>query len=151
MFRNKGIIIFFFLVIAGGIIFYIVKRNQSKTLYETKIAAVQADSKFLLTVILKHDQSKTLDELQKKLAETGFYKNFPPDGVKIESWKVVMGIGQVITLEVPANKLRDVNIAIEKMAWGPFRSEFYPTYDFLPIYKSFRDTTVKDSTNKIGE
>ena len=105
----------------------------------------------LLTIFLKHDQSKTLDEIQKKLAATGFYKNFPPEGVEIESWKVVMGIGQVITLRVPANKLRDVNVAIEKMAWGSFRTEFYPTYDFLPAYKSYRDTTISDSTNNIKE
>jgi len=137
--------------VAGAIGYFAYNYTQSETTYENRIDAVHEEGKFMLTLILRHDQSKTLNELQKKLAETGFYKNFPPEGVKIESWKIVMGIGQIITLEVPANRLRDVNIAVEKMAWGSFRTEFYPTYDFLQIYKSYRDTTVSDSTNRIRE
>ena len=38
------------------------------------------------------------------------------------SWYVMMGIGQVVTLEVPASKLRDVNVALEKTAWKAFRT-----------------------------
>jgi hypothetical protein len=45
----------------------------------------------------------------------------------------MMGIGQVVTLRVPQEKLRAVNLAIERNAWGAFRTEFYPTYDFRPI------------------
>jgi hypothetical protein len=41
----------------------------------------------------------------------------------------MMGIGQVVTLRVPAERLREVNRAIEQTAWGGFRTEFYPTYD----------------------
>ena len=99
----------------------------------------------LLTVFLKHDQSKTLDEIQKKLSETGFYKKFPPEGIEIESWKIVMGIGQVVTLKVPANRLREVNTTLEKTAWGAYHTEFYPSYDYLPIYKS-----MKDSIKRMG-
>ena len=103
------------------------------------------ESTFLLTVFLKHDQSKTLDEIQKKLSETGFYKKFPPEGIEIESWKIVMGIGQVVTLKVPASRLREVNTALEKTAWGAYRTEFYPSYDYLPIYKA-----MKDSLKRMG-
>ncbi len=51
------------------------------------------------------------------------------------SWHVMMGIGQVVTLRVPAEKLRDVNRVIELKAWGAFKTEFYPTYDFKPVWE----------------
>jgi hypothetical protein len=87
----------------------------------------------LLTIFLRHDQSKTLDEINAALRKQGYYKAFPPPGVEVVSWYVVMGIGQVITLRVPSDRLRDVNLAIEKTAWGGYRTEFYPTYDYRPI------------------
>ena len=54
------------------------------------------------------------------------------------SWYVMMGIGQVVTLKVPAEKLREVNLAIEHGAWGPFRTEFYATYDYKPVWQEER-------------
>ena len=44
-----------------------------------------------------------------------------------------MGIGQVVTLRLPASRLREVNRVLEDTAWGVYRTEFYPTYDFKPI------------------
>ena len=96
------------------------------------------DGKIMLTVILRHDQSKTLDEIDDHLAKTGFIKNFPPDGVEIISYRIVMGIGHVITLRLPPDKLREVNVAFEKGAWGAFRTEFYPTYDYLQIFNELK-------------
>lgn len=98
--------------------------------------AQQAQDKnaILLTIFLRHDQSKTLEEIQDQLAKTGFHKNFPPAGTEVVSWYVMMGIGQVVTLKVPPDKLRDVNLAIENGAWGAFGTEFYPTYDYKPIW-----------------
>jgi hypothetical protein len=96
------------------------------------------DGKIMLTVILRHDQSKTLDEIDDHLAKTGFIKNFPPDGVEIVSYRIVMGIGHIITLRLPPEKLREVNVAFEKGAWGAFRTEFYPTYDYLQIFNDLK-------------
>jgi len=62
----------------------------------------------------------------------GFYKTFPPDGVEVVSWYVMMGIGQVVTLRLPASRLREVNRILENSAWGSYRTEFYPTYDYRP-------------------
>ncbi len=93
----------------------------------------------LLTIFLRHDQSMTLEENHAHLKKTGFWKVFPPEGVEIASWYVMMGIGQVVTLKVPAAKLREVNLAIEKTAWGAFKTEFYPTYDFTSVVKKFKD------------
>ena len=102
--------------------------------------AKQADKgTFLLTIFLKHDQSKTLAELHAQLKKTEFAKNFPPEGVEIVSWYVMMGIGQVVTLRVPAEKLRAVNRAIEERAWGTYRTEFYATYDYKPIWEAARE------------
>ncbi len=92
----------------------------------------------LLTIFLRHDQSQTLDEIQARLKQTGFYECFPPPGVEVVSWHVVMGIGQVVTLRLPADKLREVNRMIEAKAWGAFRTEFYPTYDFKPVWETLR-------------
>jgi hypothetical protein len=93
----------------------------------------ETDGTFLLTVFLRHDQSMTLAQIKAHQEETGFLKMFPPEGVEVVSWHVAMGIGQVITLRVPPHKLRAVNLAVEKGAWGAFRSEYYPTYDLWPI------------------
>jgi hypothetical protein len=97
----------------------------------------------LLTVFLRHDQSKTVDEINTHLDKTGFRKNFPPEGVEIVSYNIVMGVGHVITLRLPADKLRAVNLAIERGAWGGFRSEYYPTYDYLQIYQGQRAEALK--------
>ncbi|MGC8658445.1 MAG: hypothetical protein ACP5U1_05165 [Desulfomonilaceae bacterium] len=89
----------------------------------------------LLTIFLKHDQSKTLEEINKHLDQTGFWKQFPPKGVEVVSWYVMMGIGQVVTLRVPPDRLRAVNLVIEKCGWGSYRTEFYPTYDFKSVWE----------------
>ena len=94
-----------------------------------------SDNSFLLTIFLKHDQTMNLSEIGDKLSDTDFWKKFPPQDVEVASWYVLMGIGQVVTLKVPAHKLRDVNLAIEQSAWGAFSTEFYPTYDFTPVWK----------------
>jgi len=90
----------------------------------------------LLTIFLKHDQTKTLAEINQHLDKTGFYKKLPPEGVEVVSWYVMMGIGQVVTLRVPPEKLRSVNLVIEQSAWGAFKTEFYSTYDFKPIWEA---------------
>jgi hypothetical protein len=92
----------------------------------------------LLTIFLKHDQSKPLGEINEALKKNGYYQRFPPQGVEIVSWYVMMGIGQVVTLRFPAERLREVNRVIEETAWGPYRTEFYPTYDYKPIAEQER-------------
>jgi hypothetical protein len=94
----------------------------------------------MLTIFLKHDQSKTLDEINEHLKQTGFTEKFPPADTEVVSWYVMMGIGQVVTLRFPAEKLRDVNLSIEHGAWGAYRTEFYPTYDYMPVWKASKQT-----------
>ena len=59
----------------------------------------------LLTVVLRHDQSRTFEEIGKHLDSKQFWKQFPPPGIEIESWYVMMGLGHVITLRVPPARL----------------------------------------------
>jgi hypothetical protein len=96
-------------------------------------AAPTADNAVMLTIFFRHDQSRPLGELNVQLDKQGFYKAFPPPGVEVVSWYVMMGIGQVVTLRLPANRLREVNRVLENTAWGSYRTEFYPTYDYKAV------------------
>lgn len=96
-------------------------------------AAATPDNAVLLTIFLRHDQSRPLSELNAQLDKQGFHAAFPPPGVEVLSWYVVMGIGQVITLRLPASRLREVNRIFEDKAWGAYRTEFYPTYDYKAV------------------
>lgn len=98
----------------------------------------QSEGEILPTIFLKHDQSKNLAEINARLDETGFWKEFPPEGVAVESWYVMMGIGQVVTLRLPGHRLRDVDLAIERCAWGAFSTEFHPSYDLPPVWEKIK-------------
>jgi hypothetical protein len=96
-------------------------------------ASATPDNAMLLTVFLKHDQSRPLGELNAQLAKQEYYKKFPMEGIEVVSWNVVMGIGQIMTLRFPATRLREVNRVLEDTAWGPYRTEFFPTYDYKAV------------------
>ena len=93
---------------------------------------------FLLTIFLRPDQSKTGRELNAQLRQAGYYTKFPPPGIEVVSWYVMMGIGQVVTLRVPPERLREVHRVIAETAWGSYRTEFYPTYDYRPFAEERR-------------
>lgn len=92
-----------------------------------------SDSTVMLTVLLRHDQSQHLEQIQESLDSRNWWTGFPPEGCEIVSWVVAMGIGQIVTLRFPAERLASVNVELERRAWGVFTTEFYPTYDFLPV------------------
>jgi hypothetical protein len=89
----------------------------------------------MITIFLKHQQDKNLDSLKKIQERNKFLEKFPPSTARVVSWYVMMGIGQVVTVKIPAAELRTLNLSIEQGAWGAFATEFYPTYDFMPIWK----------------
>lgn len=97
----------------------------------------------LLTIIMRHDQTKNLAEINKLQEEAGFWARFPPEGIQVESWYIAMGLGYVITLRVPPARLREVNRAVEQTAWKGFRTEFYPTYDAKDIARTLREQALK--------
>src|SRR5512136_2300674 len=87
----------------------------------------------LLTILLHHDQSKTLEEIMNHLKGTGFYRDFPPEGTEVISWTVAMSFGFIIHVRVDTEKLRVLNRFIEQKAWGAFRYQIFPSYDFGPM------------------
>jgi hypothetical protein len=114
-------------------------RAQSAPQAHPQAAQAPAGS-VLLTVFLKHDQSKTLNEINEQLFRNGYYDKFPPEGIEVVSWYVVMGIGQIVTLRLPAERLREVNVVLEQTAWGAYGTEFFPTYDYKQAAEQQRQT-----------
>ena len=98
----------------------------------------------LLTVFLKHDQSKVLEEFQTTLDARDWWRRFPPEGVEIVSWTVAMGLGQIVTLRLPPDRLQAVNVELERSAWGVFRTEIFVSYDFLKV----RDRLARESAER---
>lgn len=97
-----------------------------------------SDQKILLTAILHHDQSKNLEEIFAHTKKTGFYRDFPPEGAELVSWVVAMSFGFIIQLRVEPEAIRNVNLFFEKKAWGAFRYEIYPSYDFVAVAEKFK-------------
>ena len=93
----------------------------------------------LLTVLLKHDQSKNLEEIQAHMKRLDWWERFPVEGTRVVSWTVAMGLGQIVTLELPPSLLPLVSVELERSAWGVFRTECYPTYDFVPVRERIRE------------
>lgn len=96
----------------------------------------EADS-ILVTVILKHQQDKNLAEIRRILEAQGFWDQFPPRDARVVSWNLVMGMGHVIVLQIPAGSIRRLNLAIENGAWGAFDTEIYLTYDYQTVWEDY--------------
>ena len=67
------------------------------------------------------------------LKKTGFYRDFPPEGAELVSWVVAMSHGFIIHLRVRPDGVHALNRFMEQKAWGVFRYEVFPSYDFAPI------------------
>ena len=102
------------------------------------LSQAKPDGTMLLTIFLRHDQAKNLGEINDQLWKNGYFDKFPPEGVEVVSWYVAMGIGQIVTLRLPPEKLRAVNVALEQTAWGPYRTDFYATYDYKQLAEQQR-------------
>jgi len=97
------------------------------------------DGQVVLTILLKHDQSNNLDAIQAKLKASQWWDRFPPAGAEIISWTVAMGLGQIVTLRLPAALIPALNVELERCAWGVFSTECYPTYDFIPVRERIKE------------
>lgn len=99
-------------------------------------APKEAADSILITVFLKHQQDKNLKEIQEIQKKNKFWEIFPPKEARVVSWYAVMGVGQVITLRISPKDLRTLNLSVANGAWGAFTSEFYPTYDYVPVWQN---------------
>ena len=98
---------------------------------------IALEDSVMVTLILKHQQDKNLQEIRRVLEAQGFWDMFPPEDARIISWTIAMGLGHVIVLQVPANAIRRLNLAIENGAWGAYDSEFYLSYDYKGIWEEY--------------
>src|SRR5438874_11182784 len=101
----RGIISLVGIAALAGVLAYPSGAGAQTTAAPAGNAVPTLDNAILLTVFLKHDQSRPLSELNAQLEKQGFYKAFPPPGIEVVSWYIMMGIGQVITLRLPASRL----------------------------------------------
>ena len=113
--------------------FFALNASAQNPLAETE------EGKIMITIFLKHNQEMSLDEISQHLEKNNFWKEFPPEDAQVVSWYVMMGIGQVITVKIPAEKLRELNLSIEQNAWGAYFTEFYPTYDLWPVVQNIKN------------
>ena len=110
----------------------------SLNLFAQSSKEATADS-VMVTVFLKHQQDKSLKQLQQIEDQNKLWDMFPPKEARVISWYVMMGIGQVVTLKIQGKDLRALNLSIENGAWGAFTTEFYPTYDYMPVWKDMME------------
>jgi hypothetical protein len=53
---------------------------------DAQTSATSTADSMMMTIFLRHDEIKTLDEINAHLDKTGFRKSFPPQGVEVISW-----------------------------------------------------------------
>lgn len=91
----------------------------------------------LVTVILKHQQGKNLQEIRRILEAQGFWDLFPPEDARVISWTLAMGLGHVVVLQVPVSAVRRLNLSLENGAWGAFDTEIYLSYDYKSLWEDY--------------
>ncbi len=64
----------------------------------------------LLTIVMQHHAGLTLQDVQSRMKASDWWERFPPEGARIVSWTVAMGLGQIVTLELPPRLLPVVNL-----------------------------------------
>jgi len=52
-----------------------------------------ASQNLLLTIVMKHHPGLTLDDVQSRMKCSDWWESFPPEGTRIVSWTVAMGLG----------------------------------------------------------
>jgi hypothetical protein len=54
-------------------------------------------------------------------------------GEKLSITGAPSSIGQIVTLRLPASRVREANRVPEDTAWGAYRTEFFLSYDYKAI------------------
>lgn len=93
----------------------------------------------LMVVTLRQTQEMNLEQMSAAVRGGGFWKAFPPEGVKVVGWYILMGIGHLVVLEVPPVKVRELNRSLEATAYGIYRVEIHAGYDFLPVAMALKE------------
>lgn len=102
----------------------------------------------LLTIFLKHDQTKNLEEIQQNLTRNKFYESFPPKGTTVVDWDVVMGVGQILVIEAPVSRINDVKETLAQTTIGAFATEVFITKNKFPEVASRLANRTKKSVDQ---
>jgi hypothetical protein len=78
---RRGRILLTALAVLASAVLFNTSNAQSPT--PSDAATPTPDNAVMLTIFLKHDQSRPLAELNAQLEKQGFYKAFPPNGVDV--------------------------------------------------------------------
>jgi len=111
-------------IIATAIALFIVPMPTAR--------AEETPETMLLTIFLKHDQTKNLEEIQSNLTKNRFYDTFPPAGTSVVEWNVVMGIGQILVLELPVAKLDEVKKKLIQTTANGFSTDTFVSENLYP-------------------
>src|SRR5258708_5212440 len=120
MAMGRGILSLMAMAALAGVLAFNSGAVAQTTPAPAETAAPTSDNAVMLTIFFKHDQSRPLSELNAQLEKQGYYKAFPPAGTEVGSWHVMMWVGQVATLRLPAARRRQVNRIIENSAWAAY-------------------------------
>ena len=112
------------------------KKSAGPEAIAPPMADAGADS-LMVTIILKYQQDKSFAELRRLLEANGFWDVFPPADSRVVSWNVAVGLGHIISLQMPADGVRRLYLAVSNGAWGAFNSEVFMTYDYKPIWEDY--------------
>ena len=83
MLRSKGPLMA--MVTLAGVLAFNSAAGAQTVAAPAENAAPTADNAVMLTIFLKHDQSRPLGELNAQLEKQGYYKAFPPPGIEVVS------------------------------------------------------------------
>jgi hypothetical protein len=72
---------------------------------------IGATGRSMLTVFLRHDETKTVDEINRHLQQTGWFRDFPPPGVEVVSWYVMMEIRRRCGAVIEQSSIRPMTTA----------------------------------------
>jgi hypothetical protein len=82
----------------------------------------------LLTLIIHEELSKE-KALIPMLSKDKLRSKFERYGAEIISWRVALGLGEIITVRVPAGELRTVHRDVAALQSGSLQIGYYPTYE----------------------
>src|SRR6202521_5910228 len=83
MARGRGIVSLMAAAALAGVLAFNSGAGAQTAAAPAENAAPTADNAVMLTIFLKHDQSRPLSELNAQLEKQGYYKAFPPPGIEV--------------------------------------------------------------------
>lgn len=131
--KNEGAVIPSYRTVSLIVMFCLV--GAVATLAGSSAETRERNPSTLVTLVLHQKKTQSLVAFKEQIKANGFQEAFPPDGVEIVSWTGSLGLGHVITLQLPTYKVPEVRAVIENRNWDDIEPKIYSSYDFEPFWK----------------